>query len=68
MRAGAGGSGGISSQHPLQLLDPLLDRSQFRQDFQRWAVLHLFTHLFLVRLGRRSSPREAERPCQSALG
>ena len=34
-----------SSQHPLQLLDPLqdllLDRAQFGQDLQRWAVLNL---------------------------
>jgi len=41
-----------SSQHPLQLLDPLqdllLDRPQFRQDFHRWAVLHLFVYQFLV--------------------
>jgi len=41
----------VSSQHPLQLLDALqdllLDRSQFRQHSQRWAVLHLFMHQLL---------------------
>jgi hypothetical protein len=35
-----------SSQHPIQLLNPLqdllLDRPQFRQDFQLWAVFHRF--------------------------
>ncbi len=43
---------GSSSQHPLQLLDPLqdllFDRPQFRQDLQRWAVLHHFVDQFLV--------------------
>ena len=37
-----------SSQHPLQLLDPLqdlrLDRPQFGQDLQRWTVLYLFVN------------------------
>jgi hypothetical protein len=41
-----------SSQHPLQLLnalqDLLLDRSQFRQDLQWRAVLHLVVHQLLV--------------------
>ena len=41
-----------SSQHPLQLLNPLqdllLDRPQFGQDLQRWAVLHLVVHQLLV--------------------
>ena len=41
-----------SSQHPLQLLDPLqdllLDRAQFGQDLQRWPMLHLVVHQLLV--------------------
>jgi hypothetical protein len=40
-----------SSQHPLQLLDPLqdllLDRPQFNQELQRRTVLHLVVHQFL---------------------
>ena len=40
-----------SSQHPLQLLNPLqdllFDRPQFRQDLQRWAVFQLLMHQLL---------------------
>ena len=45
-----------SSQHPLQLLNPLqdllLDRPQFRQYLQRRPVLHLFVDQFLVALAK----------------
>ena len=44
--------GDNSSQHPLQLPNPLqdllLDRAQFGQDLQRWAVLHLVVDQLLV--------------------
>jgi hypothetical protein len=43
---------GASSQHPLQLFNPLqdllLDRPQFQPDLQRWPVLHLLMHQLLV--------------------